>query len=490
MPFSKYKGFSLRNRVFGGFLVICLLSITGSSILSYYILKNNATEQSRTDLQKKSESLMSALDYSVSHTQVQTDDLPEILSNDIFEIADINNQDVIIYDLKGNYVISNKDINLIPIKKIPLDVINKVLKSDKRVDFQNYDKKIEANVTSSYMILKNNMLEPIAIVYFPFYHNDASYVSVFNKYLNYIFIVNLFVIAFGIWLSWIISNHLTRAVTKFSDLVNRITLFENDPQPIRYYQNDELNQLVKAYNKMILQIKEQKERLSFKDKEEAWREMAKQVAHEVKNPLTPMKLTIQNFERKFDPNDVDIHKKVKHLSKTMVDQIDLVATVANAFSQFAQLPEKNNEVFDVNKEVKNIINIFSDEKIYFHSNKDEIMIEMDKIYLSRIITNLVSNASQASDEERENIINVDIEQRQKRIIITVEDHGIGIAEEHHGRIFEPNFTSKSSGMGLGLTMVRKMIEDYKGEISIKSELGKGTTFTISLPNNLKAADAN
>ena len=490
MPFSKYKGFSLRNRVFGGFLVICLLSITGSSILSYYILKNNATEQSRTDLQKKSESLMSALDYSVSHTQVQTDDLPEILSNDIFEVADINNQDVIIYDLKGNYVISNKDINLIAIKKIPLDVINKVLKSDKRVDFQNYDKKLEANVTSSYMILKNNMLEPIAIVYFPFYHNDASYVSVFNKYLNYIFIVNLFVIAFGIWLSWIISNHLTRAVTKFSDLVNRMTLFENDPQPIRYYQNDELNQLVKAYNKMILQIKEQKERLSFKDKEEAWREMAKQVAHEVKNPLTPMKLTIQNFERKFDPNDVDIHKKVKHLSKTMVDQIDLVATVANAFSQFAQLPEKNNEVFDVNKEVKNIINIFSDEKIYFHSNKDEIMIEMDKIYLSRIITNLVSNASQASDEERENIINVDIEQRQKRIIITVEDHGIGIAEEHHGRIFEPNFTSKSSGMGLGLTMVRKMIEDYKGEISIKSELGKGTTFTISLPNNLKATDAN
>ena len=419
MPFSKYKGFSLRNKVFGGFLVICFLSITGSSILSYFILKNNATEQSRTDLQKKAESLMSALDYAVSHTQVRTNDLPEILSNDIYEIADINNQDIIIYDLTGDYVISNKDINLIPVKKLSIDVINKVLKSDKRVDFQNYDKKTEANITSSYMILKNNMLEPIAIVYFPFYHNDASYVSVFNKYLNYIFIVNLFVIAFGIWLSWIISNNLTRAVSKFSDLINRITLFEDDPQPIRYYQNDELNQLVKAYNKMILQIKEQKERLSFKDKEEAWREMAKQVAHEVKNPLTPMKLTIQNFERKFDPNDPKILQKVKHLSKTMVDQIDLVATVANAFSQFAQLPEKHNEVFNLNKEIRNIINIFSDEKIYFHANKENIMIEMDKIYLSRIITNLVSNARQASDDERENTINVDIEQRQKRIIITV-----------------------------------------------------------------------
>ena len=484
MPFSKYKGYSLRNKVFWGFLLICLLSIASSSTLSYFILRNNAVAQSRTDLQKKSEALMSALDYSVSHSQVQTNDLPQILANDIFEIADINNQDIIIYDLKGKFLISNKDINLISQKEIPIEVINRVLKSDTRVDFQTYDKKIGANVSSSYMILKNNMLEPIGIVFFPFYHNDGAYFSVFNKYVNYIIIVNLFIIAIAVWLSWIISNNLTRAVTKFSDKINQITLFENDPKPIKYYHNDELNQLVKAYNKMILQIQEQKQRLSFKDKEEAWREMAKQVAHEVKNPLTPMKLTIQNFERKFDPADPDIRDKVKHLSRTLVDQIDLVATVASAFSQFAQLPEKNNEIFDLNKEIKNIINVFSDEKIYFHSNRDIIMIEMDKIYLSRIITNLVANSRQAKHDDRENIINLDVEQRQKRVIITVDDNGTGIPEELYDRIFEPNFTSKTSGTGLGLTMVRKMVEDYKGEISVKSELGKGSTFTISLPTNM------
>ena len=484
MPFSKYKGYSLRNKVFWGFLLICLLSIASSSTLSYFILRNNAVAQSRTDLQKKSEALMSALDYSVSHSQVQTNDLPQILANDIFEIADINNQDIIIYDLKGKFLISNKDINLISQKEIPIEVINRVLKSDTRVDFQTYDKKIGANVSSSYMILKNNMLEPIGIVFFPFYHNDGAYFSVFNKYVNYIIIVNLFIIAIAVWLSWIISNNLTRAVTKFSDKINQITLFENDPKPIKYYHNDELNQLVKAYNKMILQIQEQKQRLSFKEKEEAWREMAKQVAHEVKNPLTPMKLTIQNFERKFDPADPDIRDKVKHLSRTLVDQIDLVATVASAFSQFAQLPEKNNEIFDLNKEIKNIINVFSDEKIYFHSNRDIIMIEMDKIYLSRIITNLVANSRQAKHDDRDNIINLDVEQRQKRVIITVDDNGTGIPEELYDRIFEPNFTSKTSGTGLGLTMVRKMVEDYKGEISVKSELGKGSTFTISLPTNM------
>lgn len=484
MPFSKYKGYSLRNKVFWGFLLICLLSIASSSTLSYFILRNNAVAQSRTDLQKKSEALMSALDYSVSHTQVETNDLPQILANDIFEIADINNQDIIIYDLSGKFLISNKDINLIAQKEIPLEVINRVLKSDTRIDFQTYDKKIGANVSSSYMILKNNMLEPIGIVFFPFYHNDGAYFSVFNKYVNYIIIVNLFIIAISVWLSWIISNNLTRAVTKFSDKINQITLFEDDPKPIKYYHNDELNQLVKAYNKMILQIQEQKQRLSFKEKEEAWREMAKQVAHEVKNPLTPMKLTIQNFERKFDPADPDIRDKVKHLSRTLVDQIDLVATVASAFSQFAQLPEKNNEIFDLNKEIKNIINVFSDEKIYFHSNRDIIMVEMDKIYLSRIITNLVANARQAKHEDRDNIINLDVEQRQKRVIITVDDNGTGIPEDLYDRIFEPNFTSKTSGTGLGLTMVRKMVEDYKGQISVKSEVGKGSTFTISLPTNM------
>ncbi len=484
MPLSHYKGYRLRNKVFGGFLIICLLSIVGSAVLSFFILRNNATEQSRTDLQKKSESLLSTLDYAVSDKHVSTEDLQNVLANDIYEIADVNNQDIIIYDLKGEFIISNKDLNLIPQKKVPVDIVNKILKSDKRVDYQTYDQNTDANVTSSFTILKNNMLEPIAIVYFPYYHNDSSYINVFNKYVNYIIIVNLFIIAFAIWLSWIISNNLTKTVTKFSDLINNVNLLDHEPQPIKYYHNDELNQLVKAYNEMILQIKDQKERLSFKEKEEAWREMAKQVAHEVKNPLTPMKLTIQNFERKFDCNDPKVGEKVKNLSRTLVDQIDLVATVANAFSQFAQLPEKTNEVFDLNQEIKDIIHVFSDEKIYFHANKDSIMIDMDKIYLSRMITNLVGNARQALSEDRESVINIDVEQRQKRVEISITDNGVGIPEELYGRIFEPNFTSKTSGTGLGLTMVRKMVEDYKGEISVQSEIGKGSTFTILLPTNL------
>ncbi len=480
---SGYRSYSLRNRIFLGFMLICILSILGSGVLSFYILRNNAQEQSRTQMQKDSDAMMSALDYAVSHTQIDTQDLPRVLENDIFEISDINKQDIILYNLQGEFLISNKDYHLIAQKKIPFEIINKILKSDNRVDKKSYDEKTKSTVTSSYMILKNNMLEPIAIVYFPYYHNDSAYVDVFKKYVKYIVLIDLVIIIFSVWLSLLISKNLTKTLTRFSDKINRVNFFEKDLKPIRYYKNDELGSLVKAYNKMILQIQDQKERLSHTEREHAWREMAKQIAHEVKNPLTPMKLTIQNFVRRFNPEDPEITQKVKKMGDTMVDQIDVIAAVASAFSEFAQLPEKNNEVFSLNKEITNIVQIFSGDRIFVHANQPSIMINMDRIYLNRIITNLVTNSKQAEMPDRPLNINIDIEKMYKRITITVEDNGTGIDPEIQNRIFEPNFTSKNSGMGLGLTMVRKMIEDYQGTITVNSGVGVGTKFVISLPCN-------
>lgn len=456
----------------------------GTGALSYFLLKTNSVEQSRTQLQNQSEALMAYLDYAVSHQQVQTKDLKKVLENKIYEVSDINKHDVILYDLQGNYLLSNKDENLVQQKKLPLSILNKVLKKQARVDIESFDKRNNSNVTSSYLVLKNNMLVPIAVVYLPFYHNDSSYFDMFNKYLKYFIILNIFIIAFSIWLSWIISKKLTKTLTKFSDMITRITLFEKELKPIKYFQNDELSSLVKSYNKMILQLQNQKQHLSFIEKESAWRGMAKQVAHEVKNPLTPMKLTIQNFERKFDVNDPDIKDKVKKMSHSMVHQIDLVAAVATAFSQFAQLPDKNNEILNLNEQVKEILYIFSDENIHIHASQPYIEINMDKIYLSRIIINLVTNAIQAKVEGRKSIINVDLEQINKRINITVEDNGKGIPQEMHDKIFEPNFTSKNNGMGLGLTMVKKMVVDYEGDIMLTSEEGKGSRFIITLPANI------
>ncbi len=478
--------YSLRTKIFIGFMVVCFFSIIGSTAMSYLIIKKSTDEQSVTEMQNKFEALMKTLDYAVSHTNITQDkDLVNILQNEIYEISDINKHDVILYDLQGNYLVSNKELNLVAQKKIPHETLMNVLESDKRVDVQEYDQKVGSNVTSSYMILRNNMLEPIAIVYFPFYHNNNIYASAFNKYVQYIILVNLFLILLSIWLSWVISKNLTKTITRISELITRTTLFGREMKPIKYFQNDELSGLVKSYNKMIYQIEDQKMLLANKEREEAWREMAKQVAHEVKNPLTPMKLLIQNFERKFDKNDPEIDQKVRNLSRSLVDQIDLVATVASAFSEFAKLPPKNDEFFNLKEELENLVRVFNDDgNIYFHANKDMMPVRMDRIYLSRIFTNLITNAKQAVSEQRKSIINIDAELFNKKIIIVIEDNGIGIPKDKLEQIFEPNFTTKNSGMGLGLTMVKKMIEEYKGDISVKSEEGKGTKFTIILPTNV------
>lgn len=484
MPLTNYKGYSFRKRIFWAFLSVCLLSVLGTSALSFFVLKSNSAEQSRTQLQNQSEAVMSFLDYAVSHNQVSTKDLKQVLGHKIYEIADINKHDVILYDLAGNYLLSNKDESLVDKKKLPLSLLNKILRKEKRIDFNSYDEKTNATVTSSYLLLKNNMLVPIAIVYLPFYHNDSSYFAVFDKYFKFFLILNILIISFSVWLSLVLSKNLTKTLTKFSNMITRITLFEKDLKPIRYFQNDELSSLVKSYNKMILQIQNQKEHLSFMEKEAAWRSMAKQVAHEVKNPLTPMKLTIQNFERKFDCNDPEIREKVRAMSQSMVHQIDLVASVATSFSQYAQLPDKHNEVFNLNQKIKEILYVFSDENIHVHANDSTIMINMDKDYLSKIIINLVNNAIQAKIEDRKSIINVDLELFNKRINITVEDNGLGISKENQEKIFEPNFTSKNHGMGLGLTMVKKMVLEYEGEVLVHSEPSKGTRFVISMPTNM------
>lgn len=455
--------------------------------MAYLVIKKSTQGQSLTEMQSKFEALMKTLDYAVSHTNVTDQQgLSEILQKRIYEISDINKHDVILYDLKGNYLLSNKEQQLVVQKTVPPQILKKVLAGDKRIDVQQYDDKIGNNVTSSYIIMKNNMLEPIAIVYFPFYHNDDVYSEAFRKYIQYIILVNLFLVLLSIWLSWVISKNLTEAITKISELFNKTSLLGKEMKPIKYFHNDELSGLVKAYNRMIYQIEDQKILLANKEREEAWREMAKQVAHEVKNPLTPMKLNIQNFDRKFDKNDPDIDEKVHHLSKSLVDQIDLVATVASAFSEFAKLPAKNDETFNLREELENLVRVFNEDgTIHFRANKREIFVKMDRIYLSRIFTNMITNAKQAAIEGRKPYITVELEHFNRKVTIAIEDNGAGIPKDKMEQIFEPNFTTKNSGMGLGLTMVKKMIEEYKGEISVRSEEGRRTRFTIILPTNIE-----
>lgn len=232
---------------------------------------------------------------------------------------------------------------------------------------------------------------------------------------------------------------------------------------------------------MIDELEDSAVKLARSEREQAWREMAKQVAHEIKNPLTPMRLTVQNFQRKFNPDDETIHEKVNEYSKTLIQQIDTMSSIASAFSNFAKMPAQQNETLNVVEITKLALDIFNEDYIEFSSDEDEIIAEFDRSQLIRVVTNLVKNGIQAIPSEKEPRVLVNVGQDAKNISISVSDNGSGISEENQTKIFEPKFTTKTSGMGLGLAMVKNIIETYKGDISFTTETDKGTVFKVVLP---------
>lgn len=450
----------------------------------YVVLKKSSERHNERELRYTIEVLMSSLDYAISYTNVTEENIASVLGKKILEIADVSKKDIVVYDMKGDYLFSNRQIdsNMVQ-QRVPHVVLREILGGKNRYDVHYYDGENGANITSSYFLLLNNMLEPIAIVYLPFYYNDGIYVDGLRKHIFMVMISSSLLVILGIVISWYISQYLTKNIRNISNQMLGINLNE-EFMPIVYHTEDEFLPLVNSYNKSLRMIEEQKQLLSYKEKESAWREMAKQVAHEVKNPLTPMKLLIQNFERKFDKNAPDIEERVKKLSYTITKQIDLMVNVANAFSEFTRLPERVDEIINVNQEMESVIRVFEEkEEIKLNAPQEEMLIRFDRTYFQRIMSNIILNAQQAKSDDRPLEIRVSIEQINKKLKIEVVDNGVGIPRERLKRIFEPNFTTKNSGTGLGLTMVKRMIEDYKGEIAITSEEGKGTKVVIIIPKN-------
>ena len=229
---------------------------------------------------------------------------------------------------------------------------------------------------------------------------------------------------------------------------------------------------------MVDKLEESAKKLAQTEREEAWRNMARQVAHEIKNPLTPMRLSIQSFQMTFDPDDPEIKQKFDEFAQMLIEQIDIMSRIASAFSDFAKMPQANLEKGNLVPVIENALKLYDPEQVRFTSSDKEILFNFDKNQIQRIIGNLVKNALQSVPDDRKPEILVSVRQTGDKIYISVTDNGSGIAPEHQSRIFEPKFTTKNSGMGLGLAIVKKIVENHNGKIYFNSDPENGTTFTI------------
>lgn len=466
-------------------LLVLLASILigGITVLQY---KQEAQEYHRERLERKEEAIREHIKFVVESTtyEINEENLYLILieRDKIHEISQVHNMPINVYSLQGDLILKSNQSFFPDTTDLRLErsiVEQLASSSQKRVlrETVKNDKRFQ----SSYTYITDNKFRPLGILNLPYLEDDFFITRDLRNFLLRLTEVYLFMLVLAILLAYFLSKYITRSLKTISEKIHQTRLDKKNQKIVIGNVSEEIYTLVTAYNSMIDELEESAVKLATSEREQAWREMAKQVAHEIKNPLTPMRLSVQSFQRKFDPNDPEMKQKVDEYSDTLITQIDTMSSIASAFSNFAKMPAQQNENLNVPKIVKLALDIFNEDYILFSSEKEEIIAKFDRTQLIRVVTNLVKNAVQAVALEKNPAVLVTVTEEEGRACLTVSDNGVGISEENKSMIFEPKFTTKSSGMGLGLAMVKNIVESCGGKIAFTSKLNKGTIFKVHFP---------
>jgi two-component system, NtrC family, nitrogen regulation sensor histidine kinase NtrY len=360
-----------------------------------------------------------------------------------------------------------------------------VLSQKKLSSFPQSEKAGGLNYMACYAPLFNQKHIFIGYLNVPFFytkeHIDNQIISLITTLAN----IYTVLILISSLITFLFINNLTRSLSIIADGLKNVNLKKNEL--IHWPYKDEIGLLVEGYNKMVATVEQTARSMVLDERQNAWREMAQQVAHEIKNPLTPMKLNIQYLQQAINSNHPDIINLTKRVSNSIIEQIDNLNYIASEFSNFAKMPENKTERIDLRGMLENIVLLFSGNKnltITHDLPQEQIVVFADKSQMLRIFTNIVQNAVESlSDENPHGLVDIRIYPLVEKgmVEITVSDNGSGVPEEVKDKIFDPYFTTKSSGTGLGLAMSKKIIELWGGSIRFESTLNVGTTFYLQIP---------
>jgi len=404
---------------------------------------------------------------------------------DFNEFANTYSADLVLFDLNGVPLITTQPkIYEFGLQARRMDARAYIYLSNLQNSEYVDDEKIgKLNYKAAYVPLRDPNNETIAYLQLPYFSNEADYKERIGAILNIMInVYALIFIAIGLF-AVIIARQITAPLNFIQYSLSK-TIYGKKNEPIRWERNDEIGALVKEYNKMISALENSAQRLAQSERESAWREMAKQVAHEIKNPLTPLKLGLQLLDKSWKDKDPKFDQKFERFSKSFVEQIESLSNIASEFSAFAKMPDTRIEqmnIFEILTQAVTIFKQMDNVKILYDAPEAPFFINADRDQLLRCFNNLLKNAIEATPADRYGIIDINYLITSKNILLTIKDNGNGIPENLREKIFEPNFTTKSSGTGLGLAFVKNSIENAGGKVWFETILGEGTTFYFSLP---------
>ena len=463
--------------------MILLVIVASVLIAAITVIQFNkqSKEYHEQRLERKENHLILNLNYFLSESKMES--LDSIPQNKINEITNIHEIPFELYSLQGRLLKTSIAGSRNSFENLLSSKILTFFQEENETRYVE-DSRESKHSKSSYNLIYNKEI-PIGIIHMPYYIDESLNRKELKSLLMNLGIVHINMLLIAFIFAYFLSNYITKSLTRISQKIKTTKLNEENAKIDIEKTPMEVSALIESYNTMIDDLEDGAIKLAKIERETAWREMAKQVAHEIKNPLTPMRLTIQSIEKNFNPGDSKNKNKIKDLSKSLIEQIDTMSSIATAFSNFANMPEQKRELLNVVEIIQIALDIFDKDYVEYTTENDEILTLFDRTQLIRVVTNLLNNAIQAIPEDRDPMIFVKVHSNKKNVVINIQDNGNGILEKNKTKIFEPSFTTKSSGMGLGLSMIQSIMKAYNGSITFKTKENQGTTFNVVFPKKLK-----
>jgi signal transduction histidine kinase len=474
--------FGLSSKFQFTFIVLLIVSFICIFYASINYIDSNFKSEQIANLKLKKNYIQKALQEQYYWQQDLKDIDPQLLMYFIQELSFTFETDIMIYDNSGKLIASSQPL-----------LFDKQLLSNRispkafffHIDELNQQEHIgKLTFLTGYTDLVNGDFLQMGYVCIPQFYSHDQLKNKIEEFISVIVHIYILIILLVIIISLIVSKQLSAPLTMLELKLAQMKIGSRN-EKIEYSQNDQIGQLVNQYNKTIDELDKSAQLLAQSERESAWKLMARQVAHEINNPLTPMKLTIQQLQRTKNMDHVKFDDYFNKSTHTLIEQIDNLSNIASAFSNFAKMPEAKFESFDLVARLKSVIQLFtlSNDQLLFEDiiPDCEVIVHADPEQLIQVFNNLIKNAIQSIPQGRNGIIQFELNKLDDSVIISVTDNGNGIDESIVDKIFVPNFTTKSSGMGLGLAISKNIVEVAGGSISFNTKKNIGTCFSVQLP---------
>ncbi len=486
----KLPTFGLKQRIqftMVSFLVFSFI-LTGGG-MTYYVIQQYKLNNRKLIIEK-TESLLADLQNKLSKANTLTRDWHDAdyrgLNELMIKFSYVFNTDMNIFDSNGNLVVSSRpevfEYNLAGSKMNqlayyamhhqgkPLFIIQESIES--------------LGYYSSYVPLYNQYNKLLGYLNLPYFSRQSEtsreISTIVVAMVNGYFVLILLTIILAV----VLANQVARPLQLLQTKIAGLRLGKKN-QTIEYHREDEIGRLVQEYNRMVNELQASAEKLARSERESAWREMARQIAHEIKNPLTPMKLSVQHLRKAWKDGAPDLDSHVDRVTNTLIDQIETLSNIASEFGKFAQVPGAHFEAIDLTQKIQRITHLFEDtckvNLVRKGKSHPDVLIYADPEQVIQVFNNLIRNAIQAVPEGTDPVVDISIEDGPDVVVVKVTDNGIGIPDDLQSRLFEPNFTTKTSGMGLGLAIAKKIMEGSNGKIWFETRKNAGTSFFLEWP---------